>query len=241
VVELRNVSFSYNGAPALSRVSLAIHPGESIALLGPNGSGKSTLLRILNALIHPETGEYLFDGRNITAASMKDEAASKALHRRIGFLFQNPDSQLFCPCVRAEVAFGPLQMGLGEAAVTERVGDCLRLLGLSALAERPPHQLSEGEKRKVALAAVLALNPDILTLDEPMNGLDPRTKGFLRELLIELNSAGKTLICATHDYRYVEGVFSRAVVFSEAHEIARDGPWEEVVGDAAFLAAHNLA
>jgi len=125
--------------------------------------------------------------------------------------------------------------------VADRTNDCLKLLDIAHLADRPPWHLSEGEKRKVAFASILALNPDVLTLDEPMNGLDPRTKRFLRELVISLHKAGKTIICATHDFRYVHDIFSTVVVISSDHRIVRIGPFDEIVADQAFLEEHNLA
>ena len=130
-------------------------------------------------------------------------------------------------------------MGLPESEIEKRVNDSMRLL-ISSSASRIPYHLSGGEKRKVALASVLVLNPDILVLDEPMNGLDPRTKHFLRDFLISIRASGKTIICATHDFEYVEGVFDRAAVFSMKHEIVRTGVYDEIIGDRDFLRANNI-
>jgi len=142
--------------------------------------------------------------------------------------------------VYEEVAFGPGQMELAESEIERRVDDALRLLGIESLRQRVPYHLSGGEKRKVALASVLVLNPDVLALDEPMNGFDPRTKHFLRGFLVSMRSAGKTIVCATHDFEYVEGVFDCAAVFSVAHGIVRTGAYDEIVGDREFLRRENI-
>lgn len=240
MIRLCDVSFSYADAPALVHVDLAIERGEALALVGPNGSGKSTLLKLLNALVFPQAGTYLFDGEEISHARLKDQRLNKTFHQRVGFLFQNSDAQLFCTTVYDEIAFGPRQMGLAESEIERRVNDCLGLLDIETLAPRIPYHLSGGEKRKVALASVLVLNPDILVLDEPMNGLDPRTKHFLRDFLISIRASGKTIVCATHDFEYVDGVFDHAAVFSMRHEIVRTGAYVEIIGDRDFLKANNI-
>jgi cobalt/nickel transport system ATP-binding protein len=211
-----------------------------VAFIGPNGSGKSTLLKLINGIVLPDSGSYLFSGEPVTRARLADGSFSRSLHRRIGLLFQNVDAQLFCPAVFDEVAFGPRQLGLDEAGVDGRVRDCLQLLGIEHLARRAPYHLSEGEKRSVALASVLALNPDVLALDEPMNGLDPRSKRFLREVIASLNAAGKTILCSTHDFAYVEDLFTRAVVISRDHAVARDDSYAAVLADRAFLADQDI-
>jgi cobalt/nickel transport system ATP-binding protein len=240
MVRLHDVSFSYTDAPALAHIDLAIERGEALALIGPNGSGKSTLLKLLNGLVFPNAGTYHFDGEEISHARLKDQRIAKSFHQRVGFLFQNSDAQLFCTSVYDEVAFGPLQMGLSESEIERRVSDSLRLLGIDALASRIPYHLSGGEKRKVALASVLALNPEVLVLDEPMNGLDPKTKHFLRDFLISLRATGKTIVCATHDFEYVDGVFDHAAVFSMHHDIVRTGIYAQIIGDRDFLKASNI-
>jgi cobalt/nickel transport system ATP-binding protein len=240
MIELRGIAFSYPDSPALGGIDLAVEAGESVALIGPNGSGKSTLLRLLCGLISPSSGAYRFDGQEISGSSLAEARFAKAFHRRIGLLFQDSGSQLFCASVYDEIAFGPRQMGLSEEEVGSRVADLLALFGIARLESRVPYHLSGGEKRKVALACVLALNPDAICLDEPMGGLDPKTKRSLRELIISLNASGKTIVCATHDFEYVAGMFSRAVVLSGAGRVARDGPYEEVMGDRDFLADMNI-
>lgn len=240
MIELHDVCFSYAGVPALSHVDLSVGRGEAVAFIGPIGSGKSTLLRLINGIVLPDSGRYVLEGEEITRARLKDGLFARRLHQTIGFLFQNVDAQLFCPEVYDEVAFGPRQLGLDDAAVDGRVRDCLELLGITDLAHRAPHHLSEGEKRCVALASVLSLNPEVLALDEPMNGLDPRTKRRMREVILSLNSAGKTILCSTHDFAYVEDLFERAVVISRDHSVVRDGDYRAVLADRDFLVDSNI-
>lgn len=240
MIELRDVGFAYPEAVVLRGIRLRIEAGESVAVIGPNGSGKSTLLRLICGLAASFTGSYDFDGEAMTAARLSDARFSKAFHRRAGLLFQDSDAQLFCGSVYDEIAFGPRQMGLCESEIGERVADLVGLFGLERLESRVPYRLSGGEKRKVALAAVLSLNPEILCLDEPMGGLDPRTKRSLRALIAQLNAAGKTIICATHDFEYVGGLFRRAVAISREGRIARDGPYDEIIEDRDFLESMNI-
>jgi cobalt/nickel transport system ATP-binding protein len=240
LIELRDLSFGYPETPVLRGIDLAIGSGESVALIGPNGSGKSTLLKLVCGLLSPSGGGYRFDGREITKGSLSDTGFAKLFHKRVGMLFQDSGAQLFCGSVYDEIAFGPRQMGLSESLVAGRVGDLLGMFGLDYLAGRVPYHLSGGEKRKVALASVLALNPDAICLDEPMGGLDPKTKRSLREQIKSLNASGMTVLCATHDFEYVEGLFGRAVVLSREGRVARDGPYGEVIADRAFLAEMNI-
>ena len=240
MIRLQNVSYSYEGCEALRTINLDISRGESVAFIGPNGSGKSTLLKLLNGIVLADTGSYVFDGKSVTRASLKDQTFARTFHKRIGFLFQNPEVQLFCPSVEEEVAFGPRQMGCTEEVIAERSEDCLKLLDIVHLAQRPPWHLSGGEKRKVAFASVLALNPDVLVLDEPMNSLDPKTKRFIKDVILSLITAGKTILCATHDFAYVEGLFVRGIVISSDHEIVRDDDYRKILADSAFLASQNI-
>lgn len=240
MIKIENLTYQYENFDALSDISLEISQGESIALIGPNGSGKSTLLKILNGLAFGNTGTYAFFEEEITEKKFKNTIFSKKFHQRMGFVFQKSDSQLFCPLVYEEIAFGPNQMGLPKDEVNLRTNDCLNLLRIEHLKHRVPYHLSGGEKKRVAIASILAMNPEILVLDEPMNGLDPKSKNFLRELFIKLNNAGKTIICATHDFEYVQGVFKRAIVFSEEHKIIRDGNYEDIISDEEFLKKHNI-
>ena len=240
MIELKHVYFSYKGNNALEDINLKINKGEAVALIGTNGSGKSTLLKLINGLVFPNQGSYIYNNEEITEQKLFDNKFSKSFHKRVGFVFQNSDAQIFCSSVYEEIAFGLMQMGLDEKEVDIRVSDCLKLLNIEVLKHKSPYNLSEGEKKRVAIASVLALNPQILVLDEPMNGLDPRTKRFLKELLIKLNSCGKTIICSTHDFEYVKGLFKRAVVFSQNHTIIRDDEYNKVLEDEDFLYKSNI-
>jgi cobalt/nickel transport system ATP-binding protein len=241
MIDLKDLGFSYPDAAALQGIDLRMEAGESVAVIGPNGSGKSTLLKLVSGLFPPSAGSYSYDGGAVTRESLAEERFAKAFHKRVGLLFQDSGVQLFCGSVYDEIAFGPRQMGLGDMEVERRVSDLVGLLGLGELVARVPYHLSGGEKRKVALASVLALGPELLCLDEPMGGLDPKTKRFLLELLKSLNASGLTLLCATHDFEYVDGLFDRAIVLSKSGRLVRDGPYEEIVGDRDFLAAMNIA
>lgn len=240
MIEFREVTFKYKDVLALKDISFNIKKGEAVALIGPNGCGKSTLLKLLNGIIFPEKGSFFFDGEEITKKKMEKDSFSRMFHKRIGFVFQNSDSQLFCSNVYEEIAFGPVLMGIKEDEVKKRVYDCMNLLNIADLKDRAPYNLSGGEKKKVAIASVLACNPDVITLDEPMNGLDPKTKRFLRELLIKLNNSKKTIICSTHDFEYVSGLFKRAVVFSKDGAIIRDDDYKSIIEDDDFLYENNI-
>lgn len=240
MIELNNVSFTYKNKIALDNVSINIKEGEAIAVIGPNGGGKSTFLKLLNAIVFPNKGKYIFDKEEINESALKDIKFLKLFHKKIGFVFQNSDAQLFCSTVFEEVAFGLMQMGLAEDEINKRVNDCLNLLNIDKLKEEHPYNLSGGEKKRVAIASVLAMNPEVITLDEPMNGIDPKGKRFIKNLLCDLNKSGKTIICATHDFEYIEGIFNRAIVFSEDHQIIRDGKYEAVISDEEFLRKCNI-
>ncbi len=240
MIEIEDVYFKYKNTVVLKNINVNIKEGESIALIGPNGSGKSTFLKFINGMVFAKEGKYFFQGEEINNKKLEDNKFCKLFHKKIGFAFQNSDAQLFCSNVYDEVAFGPRQMGIEESAVKERVEDCLRLLDIEDLRDREPYNLSGGEKKRVAIASVLALNPEVLVLDEPMNGIDPKGKKFLRELMIKLNSSGKTIICSTHDFEYVEDVFKRALVFSEEHSIIRDDNYKDVINDNDFLIKYNI-
>lgn len=211
LIELENVTFAYSpeDGPVLRALSLAVEAGECLVLRGDNGAGKTTLFRILNGLSFPQSGRYRFDGTEITAAYLKKQADAKRFHARIGYLFQNPDVMLFNATVRDEIAFGPRQLGLSDAETEARVRDCMELFGLAPLADKAPYHLSGGQKKKVALAAVLALAPEVLVLDEPLAGMDRGSRAQLTELLGKLRQAGKTLLIATHDDALCEALGAR--------------------------------
>ena len=238
---LEHVSFSYlDRFPALEDVSVRIAPGEKVALLGANGCGKSTLLKVLDGLAFPDAGTYHAFGQEVTEDNLEDEQFNRGFRSRVGFIFQNSDAQVFSPTVREEIAFGPLNMGLPLDQVQARVTDTLGMLDIDELADRAPYQLSGGQKKRVAIASVLVMNPDVLLFDEPTAALDPRTQQWLMELIVELNRAGKTIVLATHDLDTLETLADRCVVFSEAHRLVREGSPAEVLADRELLLAVNL-
>lgn len=199
IIELKNIYFAYEeGEPVLEDLSLEVREGECLMVLGDNGSGKTTLFRILNGLSFAGKGAYLYKGTDITADYLKDNSHAKRFHKEIGYLFQNTDTMLFNSRVYDEVAFGPRQMGLPDEEVNGRVEECLKLFGIEDLAEKVPYHLSGGQKKMVALASVMALNPEVLVLDEPFAGMDSKRSLWLMEFLRELKEDGKTLIIATH-------------------------------------------
>lgn len=238
---LKDISYNYlPGRPVLSRVSLDIYQGESLAILGANGSGKSTLLKLLCGLIFPNDGEIVAFEQELSEKNLEVPAFLQNFRQKVGFVFQNSDAQLFSATVWDELAFAPLQAGFSTEAVAERVRDTAQLLQIQHLLERPPYRLSGGEKKKVALASVLSVNPDVLFLDEPTNGLDPRTQFWLVEFLVALKKAGKTIVTATHDLSIVEDIAERVIIVREDHTLAADGPTQKILSDRALLLAVNL-
>lgn len=214
MIELNDISYAYYQDNVLNHFSLNIKEGESIAICGDNGSGKSTLLKLINGLIFPQTGYYKFDGVEITEKQMEISEYSKQFHQRVGFVWQNPDTQLFCSSVEEELAFGPVQMGLAEDEIQKRVNDTLELLDLTKLRDRPPYYLSGGEKKKTAIASILTMNPSVWTLDEPLSSLDRKTREWLIEFLQALKKAGKTIIFSSHESSLVEALADRTVSVS---------------------------
>ncbi|MFD8494578.1 energy-coupling factor ABC transporter ATP-binding protein [Amycolatopsis sp. NPDC059657] len=237
LLRCENLRFAYlDRFTALDGVSLEVHAGERLALLGANGCGKSTLLKILDGLLFPDSGRYTAFGHEITEDLLEDEQFSAAFRGRVGFVFQNSDAQVFSPTVAEEVAFGPSQLGL--ASVETRVADVLAMLGITDLADRTPFQLSGGQKKKVAIASVLAMNPEILLFDEPTAALDPRSRRWLIDLIEQLAAAGKTIVHATHDLDILPRIADRCVVFGEDHRIAGSGSPHDL--DPALLTQVNL-
>ncbi|MGX8773604.1 MAG: energy-coupling factor ABC transporter ATP-binding protein [Bacillota bacterium] len=219
IIKLEKVCFAYDELIALRYIDLDIRRGETVVLQGANGCGKSTLLKLLNGLIFPEEGSYTFEGTEITESRFKDQIFSKSFHQKIGFIFQNPDVQLFCGDVREEIEFGPRQMGLSEEEITRRADDVAGLIGIEHLLDCAPYHLSGGEKKKVAIACVLSMNPEVLVLDEPLAGLDKSTQDWLTDFLQELQEAGKTLVISTHDDELAHLLGDRIVYMNDRHEI----------------------
>src|SRR4051794_9752525 len=219
---------------------MTVRQGEKVALLGANGCGKSTLLKMLDGLLFPDTGRYVAFGETVSEDGLEDEQFSRGFRSRVGFVFQNSDAQVFSPTVREEIAFGPLHMGIPAADVERRVEDTLAMLGIADLADRAPYQLSGGQKKRVAIASVLVMNPEVLLFDEPTAALDPRTQQWLIELIGQLNEAGKTIVLATHDLDTVDVLADRCVVFAEDHTIAATGTPADVLADRELLLSTNL-
>jgi cobalt/nickel transport system ATP-binding protein len=217
LMELNDISFAYSEEEPLvfEHLSLQLEAGTCLVVRGDNGSGKTTLFRILNGLSFPTEGEYFFDGTKITRKYLDRNANAKLFHKRIGYLFQNPDIMLFNGKTYDEVAFGPRQMGLSDAEVDQRTKDCMELFSITELAEKAPYHLSSGQKKRVALASVMALNPDILILDEPYAGLDRKTQAFLTQFLSELKANGKTLIIATHEESQTQSLADQVLDLGE--------------------------
>jgi cobalt/nickel transport system ATP-binding protein len=241
LLECRDLHYAYlDRFPALDGVSFDVVAGETLALLGANGCGKSTLLKVLDGLIFPTAGSYRAFGQDVTEDHLEDEQFATGFRSRVGFIFQNTDAQVFSPSVRDEVAFGPLQLGIGRDEVEQRIADVLAMLDIADLADRAPYQLSGGQKKRVAIASVLVTNPELILFDEPTAALDPRTQQWLLELIVELGRAGKTIVLATHDLDVLDWVCTRCLVFGEDHRIARDGTPDEVLDDRDTLLAANL-
>jgi cobalt/nickel transport system ATP-binding protein len=239
--KLQNVNYFYQADKfALKDISLEIAAGERIVLLGPNGCGKSTLQKVLAGLIFPGQGKFFAYGTEITRQKMQDKKFAAAYRRKIGFVFQNSDVQLFCASVLDEVMFGPLAIGLGYDKAKAQAEEMLDCIGIQSLRDRLPHHLSGGEKKKVAIAAVLAVNPEVLVLDEPTNGLDPKTQRWMRGMLRQLNECGKTIIIATHQLDLVPDLAERVVVIGDDHSIMGDDQPAAILGNQKLLLAANI-
>ena len=230
-VHVQGLVYSYpDGSPALGGVDLDITAGERVAVLGPNGAGKTTLILHLNGILLPQAGEVAIGGLPVTKANFKE------IRRRVGVVFQDPDDQLFMPTVRDDVAFGPANLGLAGDAVEARVRAALDAVGMDGAGGRPPHHLSFGQRRRVALATVLAMDPQILVLDEPTSNLDPAARRDLADILVTLPV---TAVVVTHDLPYALELCPRSVIINDGVIVA-DGPTRDVLGDAELMAANRL-
>jgi cobalt/nickel transport system ATP-binding protein len=231
VIAVNGLVFDYpDGRRALDGVDLHIHPGEQVALLGPNGAGKTTLALHLNGILLPRSGTVEVAGIPVAKEHFVE------VRRRVGLVFQDPDDQVFMPTVREDVAFGPANLGLRGAELDARVEAALRAVGMEERRDRVPHHLSFGERRLVAIATVLAMEPEILVLDEPSANLDPMGRRELAEVLTRL---GLTMLMVTHDLPYALSLCRRAVVMNQGR-IAADGPIEEILSDQRLMATNRL-
>jgi cobalt/nickel transport system ATP-binding protein len=237
--DVRAVSYAYHGIAALDAVSLQIGRGERVALLGANGSGKSTVLRLLAALAFPQRGEITFFAEPLSEARLEEAEFFYRFRRRVGVVFQNPDVQLFNPSVFDEVAFGPLQLRWPKEEIRRKVEQTLESMGIAELRERAPHRLSGGEKKRVALASVLVLDPEVLILDEPAAALDPKSQIQIVELLNSWKNGRRTVVIATHDLDTLEQTADRCYVLKEGR-VAGVGDPLAILHDVALLEDSGL-
>ena len=221
IIRLKDIEFSYpNGQKAIKGINLEIFEGEKIALVGSNGAGKSTLLLMLNGMLKPDSGTVSFKGEPVSYA----RNALRDLRKKVGFVFQNPDHQIIAPTVFQDVAFGPVNLDFDENEINNAVSEALMYVDLSGFERRPPHQLSGGEKKKVAIAGVLAMDPDVLVFDEPTSALDPASSEGIMELLDELNHEGKTTIISTHDVELAYPWADRIVLMNAGRILSCSNP-----------------
>ena len=225
---------------ALDHVSLAVGPGERVAILGSNGSGKSTLLKILDGLYFPNQGTVAAFGSPLTERAFQEDTFNFDFRRRVSLVFQDSDVQLFMPSVWDELAFAPLQLGVDQQEVKRLVEGALHDLQIEKLRERAPHQLSGGEKKRVALASVLGLSPQVWLLDEPSAGLDPRSVAWLLDFIDRQGQAGKTVITATHDLGILETIAGQVYVLGEDHRVVAEGTPQQILADKALLVSSCL-
>jgi cobalt/nickel transport system ATP-binding protein len=232
---VQGLAYSYpDGHQALFGVDLRIDRGERVALLGPNGAGKTTLVMHLNGILSGGLGAVSVAGLRVDA---EDKEALREVRRRVGIVFQDPDDQLFMPSVREDVAFGPANLGLRGDALEQRVQEALDLVGMAPFADRPPHHLSFGQRRRVAVATVLSMRPEILVLDEPSSNLDPASRAELADILRSLDV---TILMVTHDLLYALELCPRSVVMSEG-AIVDDGPTRGLLADKDLMHRYRLA
>ena len=241
IFQVSDVTFRYNDVTALKNLSLSIKQNQRVVILGANGSGKSTFLRLLDALYFPDDGAITAFGENLTEEAFQDEEFAFDFRRRVAFVFQNPDVQLFNPTVFDEVAFGPLQLRWSKDEIKQRVAETLQIMEIAHLKDRSPHRLSGGEKKRVALASVLILDPEVLLLDEPTAALDPKSRGRVVDFLVGWGEgkASKTVITATHDLDIVEDIADYCFVFQNGRVVGEGTP-AQILADNSLLERTNL-
>ena len=237
---LENIQYAYlNRFAALNIDRMVVPRSSRVALIGANGSGKSTLLKLLDGLYFPQKGHIEFDGIELTENQFRDESFHFSFRRRVGFLFQDPEVQLFSPTVWDEICFGPLQLGWDKETVRTQAEKTLDQFGLQTLRDRPPYRLSIGEKKKVALASVLVIDPEVLLLDEPTAALDPRTQSVLLELLHRWGENHKTIVTSTHDLSILKEICDQVLVMQDG-SIQYEGAPAEVLENHELLERTNL-
>ncbi|MCM8756607.1 MAG: energy-coupling factor ABC transporter ATP-binding protein [Candidatus Omnitrophica bacterium] len=242
IFELKGVHFSYQGKiPALCDINLNIEEGSKIVIMGANGTGKTTLLMLLDALIFPQKGYIRVFGRELRDNLLNDWEFVKFFRSKVGLLFQNPDVQLFSPTVKDDLLFSLLNLGFAQKEIERRLSKIVQLFRIKELLNRVPHQLSVGEKKKVAIASVLIMEPEVLLLDEPTAGLDPQTTRDIMDIIIKENSLGKTIVTATHHLEIVEELADKVYVLGKENKIVRCDYPKEILYDEEFLLKNNLA
>lgn len=219
MITIQDGNYHYTEETGIHDIQLQIQKGETVGLMGPNGAGKSTLFKILVGLLPLSSGQYHFKDWTIDQDFLKDPHRAGQLFQQVGLIFQNSDTQLFNTSVYDELAFGPRQLGLPEAEVEQHVKDTLALLEIEHLRDRIPYHLSGGEKKIVAIASVLTMNPSLLLFDEPFNGLSPKYQKLIVALLQELKTAGKTIVISSHHFEQIAPIVERVLLFSEEHTI----------------------
>ncbi len=240
ILEFDKACYKYQTFTALSDITFSVNKGEKIVLLGANGSGKSTLLKIIDGLEFADKGRYKAFGNIINRQYLEEEEKSYDFRRKIGFVFQDSDVQLFSPTVFDEVAFAPLHMGFDKNEILQKTKSAMQLMGIEHLSNRAPYRLSGGEKKRVAIASVLSYSPAVWLFDEPTSGLDPRSQSRLIDFIFELNSQNNTVITATHNLSIVQDIADRIIVLSENHKIVADGTPEKILADSNLLKKYNL-
>ena len=241
VFSVKNLYYSYpDSGPVLSDVNLEFETGERAVILGSNGTGKSTLFTMLDGLVFPKSGTIQAFGKALTEDTLEDPNFSADFRKRVAFVFQNPDIQLFSATVWDDIAFGPLQLGYPQDRILETVEKLLELLRIVDIRDRAPHALSDGQKKKVAIASSLAVIPMYCSLTNRRTAWIPRTQVWLIELLEELHGQGKTIISATHDLSIAGDIADRAIVLSEDHTVAADGRFSDIIANEELLLRVNL-
>lgn len=236
IIETNNITYRYpDGTEALRNVNFKAEEGKIIALLGPNGAGKSTLFLHFNGILRPSSGNILVDKEEIKY----DKKDLMRVRQKVGIVFQNPDDQLFAPTVIEDIAFGPMNLGLSKEEVEKRVDESLKRVGMEGFEKKPPHHLSGGEKKRVAIAGILAMKPKIMVLDEPTSGLDPKGASQILRLLYNLNKEGMTIIISTHDVDLVPLYAYQVYIISEGKIIKKGSP-KEVFEDIKTIREANL-
>jgi cobalt/nickel transport system ATP-binding protein len=236
VIETKDINYQYpDGTDALEKVNFKAEKGKIVALLGPNGAGKSTLFLQFNGILRPTSGFIAIDGDPVSY----EKKDLLKIRQKVGIVFQNPDDQLFAPTVLEDVAFGPMNMGLTEEEVEERVNESLKRVGMEGFEKKPPHHLSGGQKKRVAIAGILAMQPQIMVLDEPTSGLDPRGASQILKILYQLNQEGMTIVISTHDVDLVP-LYADSVYIISKGKIIKEGSPQEVFGDVETVRGANL-